>query len=100
MIVELTKENIKDLNNSNDSFIIFGKLIPEYRNNCWEFSEQLFERTYEYTYPIRDENYSEFINSEDKKIYLYYDNNIGSKNELKKYATGIIMSNDRDGVAH
>ena len=75
MIVELTKENIKDLNSSSDSFIIFGKLIPEYRNNCWEFSEQLFERTYEYTYPIRDENYSEFINSEDKKIYLYYDNN-------------------------
>ena len=73
MIVELDNENIKDLNKSNDSFTIFGKLILEYRSNCWEFSEQLFEQPYEYIYPIRDEDYLGFIKAKDKIVYLYYE---------------------------
>jgi ribosomal protein S18 acetylase RimI-like enzyme len=86
MIIEINNENIITMNNSNEPFTIFGKLIPEYINGCWSFKEELFKESYEYKYPPEDDDYEEYINNKDKTVYFYYDgkNNVGQI-ILKKY---------------
>jgi hypothetical protein len=59
MIVELNLRNIKDINKPNESFTIFGKIVPEYKNNNWFFTEELFDKPYEYKYPIDEEDYTD-----------------------------------------
>jgi streptothricin acetyltransferase len=86
MIIEINKKNLCDINKSNEPFTIFGKIIPEFKNNCWKFYEELLDKPFEYKYPIDDEDYSTYIKNDDKNIYLYYDKNecIGQI-ILKKY---------------
>jgi ribosomal protein S18 acetylase RimI-like enzyme len=86
MIAEINNENISDVNKSNGSFTIFGKIIPEYKNNFWSFTEELFNEAYEYEYPLEDNDYTKYINNKDKTIYLYFDDgkNIGQI-ILRKY---------------
>ena len=76
MIVEVCEKNINDVNKPNESFTIFGKIVPEYKKNNWMFTEVLLEHPYEYKYSNDEEDYSEYIGRNDKNIYLYYDNNI------------------------
>ena len=86
MIVEINVDNIKDINKSNESFTIFGKLIPEYKHNNWNISEEYFKESYEYEYPIIEEDYSDYIKNNDKTVYLYYcENNCVGQIVLKKY---------------
>jgi ribosomal protein S18 acetylase RimI-like enzyme len=76
MIIEVNSKNIMNVNKSNESFNIFGRIIPEYKNNCWNFSEELLDIPYEYKYSDDNEDYSEFINNPNKTIYFYYSENI------------------------
>ena len=86
MLVELSFDNILDVNKANEEFTIFVKIIPEFIGGNWAFMEELFEEPYEYKYPIDNEDYSEYINSNDKKIFLFYEkNNCVGQIILKKY---------------
>jgi ribosomal protein S18 acetylase RimI-like enzyme len=76
MIIEINQENVKDVNKPNESFIIFGKVIPEFINNCWNITETLLEKPYEYKYPNSNDDYSKYIKNKEKVIYLYYDGDI------------------------
>jgi ribosomal protein S18 acetylase RimI-like enzyme len=73
MIVEINNENVNSVNKSNESFMIFGKIIPEYKNNSWYFTEESFKESYEYIYPLEDDDYKKYINNKEKTIYLYFD---------------------------
>ena len=72
MIVEVNEDNIKDINKSNVSYKVFGKIIPEFIENEWKIKEELLDNTYEYEYPIEEDDYNDFINNYDKNIFLYY----------------------------
>ena len=86
MIVDINKENIKDVNNSNEPYTIFGKIVPEYKNNFWTFSEENISEPYEYVYPIDEQDYSTFINNDSKNIFLYYvENNCVGQIIIEKY---------------
>lgn len=50
------KENSSDINIPNEPFEIFGRMIPEYKDEKWSYKTERFSDTYEMCFP--DENYS------------------------------------------
>lgn len=74
MITEMKIENLKDINKSNQSFMVIGKIIPKFENDIWTFTELLYEKTDMKYYPNDDENYVEYINNADKVVYFFYQN--------------------------
>ena len=69
MIREMTKQNLKDINKTNHSFRIIGKIIPVFSEGVWSFSECLFEKNY----PNDEEQWEDYVDNPDKIIFLYYD---------------------------
>ena len=72
MIVEMRCENLKDINKSNQSFDIIGKIIPTFVDGVWSFTECLYEIPYEKNYPNDDELWENYIDNPDKIVFLYY----------------------------
>jgi streptothricin acetyltransferase len=75
LIVEITPQNVCDINKPNQSFDVIGKIIPAYANGKWSFTEHLYEKPYRKNYPDDDENWMEYIDNPDKIIFFYYHNN-------------------------
>jgi streptothricin acetyltransferase len=73
MITKMTHTNIKDFNNSNESFLIFGRIIPKYENDKWSYTEEIFTEKYYKQYENEDIDTS-YIDNRYKAVYLYYDN--------------------------
>ena len=76
MIKEMTTENLKDINKTNQPFKIIGKIVPVFSEGAWSYSEILFEKEYEKTYPNDEEeseDYEEYIGNPDKTVFFYYD---------------------------
>jgi streptothricin acetyltransferase len=74
MIIEITPQNLKDINKPNQSFEIIGKIIPVFSDGVWSYSEYLYDKPAEKTYPADEEHWEEYINNPDKIIFFYYDN--------------------------
>jgi len=74
MIVELTHYNLQDINKANQPFDVIGKIIPEFTNGAWSFSEYIYKEPYEKSYENDEEVWEEYINNPDKIFFLYYDN--------------------------
>ena len=77
MIKEITQQNLKDVNKSNQSFTVIGKIVPVFSDGVWSFSELLFETEYEKEYGDDEEQWEDYIGNPDKTIFLYYDNDDG-----------------------
>jgi len=75
MIVEMAHNNLQDINKANQPFDVIGKIIPEFIDGVWSFSECVYEEAYEKSYPNDEEVWEEYINNPDKIIFLCYDNN-------------------------
>jgi len=75
MIVELKKEQLKDINKPNEPFMVVGEILPRYENDIWFFSELYYEEPYLKSYPNDEENYVEYIDNPDKVVYLFYEEN-------------------------
>jgi len=74
MIIELTHQNIKDVNNFSQTFEVIGKIIPTFFDGKWTFTEHLYDKPYEKTYLDDEINIDEYINNKDKILFFYYDN--------------------------
>ena len=74
MIEEINHDNIKDINKPNQPFNIIGRIIPEFKDGVWSFTECLYEKPYEKFYPNDEEQYENYINNPDQTVYFYYDN--------------------------
>ena len=85
MIEEITHQNMKDINKSNQFFDIIGKIVPVFIDGKWSFSEVLYENPYEKIYPADEEQWEDYIGNPDKTIYFYYkDNDCAGQIRLRK----------------
>ncbi|TFF86381.1 MAG: GNAT family N-acetyltransferase [Promethearchaeota archaeon] len=71
-IVKLKIKHIIDLNKSNDPFLIYGKIIPIFDGSDWIIREQISKSSYEKQYAVDDINASEYIENENKAVFLSY----------------------------
>lgn len=71
-IVKLTLCRLRDINKANQSFEIIGRLIPSLINGRWTYTEEIYEHSYPKSYPDDDCDYSEYIDSTDKAVFLAY----------------------------
>jgi streptothricin acetyltransferase len=75
VISPLKDELIEDINQTNDSFKVFGKLVPSFQSGKWSFEEKLFDETKDIRFPDDKLDWSQYINREDKALFLAYKNN-------------------------
>ncbi|MBM7578223.1 GNAT family N-acetyltransferase [Jeotgalibacillus terrae] len=71
-ITPLKEELIKDINQTNDDFKVFGKVIPSFQSGEWSFEEQLFDQTKVIRFPDDQLDWHQYINQEDKALFLVY----------------------------
>lgn len=71
MITKMTQRNMTDYNKSNESFIVFGRIIPKYENNTWTYDEEIF--TEQYTKRFEDDEIDiSYIEDPNKAVYFFY----------------------------
>ncbi|WGG44710.1 GNAT family N-acetyltransferase [Rossellomorea sp. DA94] len=75
VISPLKDELIDDINQTNDSFKVFGRLVPSFQSGKWSFEEKLFDETKDIRFPDDNLDWSQYINQEDKALFLAYMNN-------------------------
>nr|WP_244886879.1 hypothetical protein [Rossellomorea vietnamensis] len=51
IISPLKDELIDDINQTNDSFKVFGRLVPSFQSGKWSFEEKLFDETKDIRFP-------------------------------------------------
>jgi len=75
MIIEMKADHLKDINKPNEPFMVVGRIILKYENDTWTFTELFYEEQYLKSYPNDDKNYADYIDNDDKVVFLYYQNN-------------------------
>ena len=75
MIFPLKEELIEDINKTNNEFSVFGKVVPSFQSGKWSFEETLFEETKEIQFPDDTLDWDQYINRDDKALFLAYNNN-------------------------
>lgn len=76
IISPLTNDLIEDINKTNDYFKVFGKIVPSFQSGKWSFEEKLFDETKDIRFPDDKLDWSQYINRDDKALFLAYLNNI------------------------
>lgn len=74
IICPLKDELIEDINKTNDSFKVFGKVVPRLESGKWSFEEELFGETKEIRFPADQLDWGLYIDREDKALLLAYKN--------------------------
>ncbi|MFD3258101.1 GNAT family N-acetyltransferase [Paenibacillus lentus] len=74
MVMRMTHENIRDYNKSNESLVVFGRIIPKYENENWSYTEEIFSEQYIKQYENDDIDIS-YIENKDKAVFFYYEGN-------------------------
>ena len=71
-IVNVSTENLCDVNITNHPFEVIGRIKPQYADGIWTYEEELYEKSYMKHYPNDEEDYSTYIDNNDKTIFLAY----------------------------
>ncbi|TCI30681.1 GNAT family N-acetyltransferase [Exiguobacterium sp. SL-10] len=72
-IKALDEYSISVVNEANNPFPFIGKIIPSFSDSVWTYEEQLYEKAHETSFPDDLLDWSEYINSEDKQVFLAFD---------------------------
>jgi len=95
MIVEMTSKNLQDVNKSNQTFDVIGRIIPMLIGGIWSFSECLYASSYEKSYPNDERQREDYIDSPDKIVFLYYvDDECVGQVVLRKNWNGYVLIED------
>ncbi|WP_260984435.1 hypothetical protein [Paenibacillus xylanexedens] len=70
MISPLNADLIEDIHTTNDYFTLFGKIIPSLQSGQWTYEEVLFDEPKETRFPDDRLDWNEYINQEDKMLFL------------------------------
>jgi len=70
-IVKMTFENINDYDNKNQNFQVVGRLVPTYKNNCWSYQEEIYEKPFESKYQ-EESGLEDYIVDKNSIAFLYY----------------------------
>ena len=85
-IVELNEALLPCMHRPNQPFPIIGKLVPALKDGHWSYSEELLPQPGQKTYPCDDSDYSEYIASQSRAVFLAFSG--------EEYAGRIILSED------
>ena len=69
IITPLHDDLIKDINKTNDSFEIYGRVVPSLQSGRWSYTEELYDKTREIRFPDDQLDWSHYINREDKALF-------------------------------
>ena len=72
-IVELTAQRLSDMNRANEPFEVIGRVCPALFDGQWTYAEALDDVPSEKLYPVDNVDYSAYIGSPDRIVYLAYD---------------------------
>jgi len=75
-IKRMGKSELQDINKSSQPFKIVGRLVLSYNDDKFETKEELFEKAMIKSYKPDNVVYSDYIESDDKAIYMYYQENL------------------------
>lgn len=73
-VIRISEENKQDINIKNEKFKVFGKFVPEYKNQNWSFSVEYFSESEISEMKFPDENY-DFEQMKDNSFFVgcYYE---------------------------
>ncbi|OWA35855.1 GNAT family N-acetyltransferase [Saccharibacillus sp. O16] len=71
-IVEFAVEHIPYVNDPNETFPIFGRLVPQFRAGIWSYEEERFAETTFTRFPEDRLDWEEYIDSNQKAIFLAF----------------------------
>ena len=71
-IVKLTRQNLADVNKSNQPFEVIGKIKPAFSDGIWTYTEELYDQTVLKAYPNDGIDYAAYIDDNDKAVFLAY----------------------------
>lgn len=74
MIIKMNRFNMKDFNEPNEDFIVFGRIVPTFVNNVWNYTEEIFSKPYFKKYED-DEIDMSYVEDKRKAVFLYYEEN-------------------------
>lgn len=74
MIVKMTQFNMKDYQNPNESFLISGRIVPTFKNNVWEYTEEIFPEPHFKQYEEEEIDIS-YLEDKEKAVFFYYVDN-------------------------
>lgn len=74
MIIKMDRLNMKDFNKPNEDFIVFGRIVPTFVNNVWNYTKEIFPEPYFKKYED-DEIDMSYVEDERKAVFLYYEEN-------------------------
>ncbi|MGN7360369.1 GNAT family N-acetyltransferase [Paenibacillus sp. SAF-054] len=72
IISPLNHDLIADIPMTNDYFELYGRVVPSLQSGKWTYEEVLFDETREIRFPDDKLDWSEYINREDKALFLAY----------------------------
>ncbi len=75
IISSLNNDLIDDINMTNDYFELYGRVVPSLQSGRWSYKEVLFNETRKTRFPDDKLDWSQYINQEDKALFLAYMNN-------------------------
>lgn len=75
IISPLNNDLIEDINMTNDYFKLYGRVVPSLQSGRWSYKEVLFDETRKTRFPDDKLDWSQYINREDKALFLAYMNN-------------------------
>ncbi|HIQ59101.1 MAG TPA: GNAT family N-acetyltransferase [Candidatus Merdivicinus intestinavium] len=73
MILPLTQDRLADVHRPNEPFPIIGRVIPSLTEGEWGYREELFDTPGTKCYPDEERDYSLYINSPDRAVFLDYE---------------------------
>ncbi|TRZ38148.1 GNAT family N-acetyltransferase [Niallia circulans] len=71
-VIPFQTEHISNINKTNERFPIIGRLVPSLLNGVWSFQEELYEQIRYTTFPDDTLPWHEYIEKEDKAIFLAF----------------------------
>ncbi|MGE7604844.1 GNAT family N-acetyltransferase [Peribacillus sp. NPDC097675] len=74
IISPLNHDLIEDINMTNEYFSLNGRVVPSLESGRWSYKEVLFDETKETRFPDDELDWSQYINREDKSLFLAYMN--------------------------
>ncbi|MDO3409822.1 GNAT family N-acetyltransferase [Saccharibacillus sp. CPCC 101409] len=71
-LIRFDREHIPYINDTNETFPIFGRLVAGYRGGVWTHTEELFAETRYIRFPDDRLDWEDYIGSSQKAIYLAF----------------------------
>ncbi|WP_114166193.1 GNAT family N-acetyltransferase [Exiguobacterium sp. TNDT2] len=65
--------SVSVVNEANNPFPVIGEIIPSFSDGVWTYEEQLYEKARVTSFPDDLLDCYEYINSEDKQVFLAFD---------------------------